>query len=270
MDASLIIAIATMGGLGFIFAGGLAFADRKLRVEENPLIAQINDALPGANCGACGKAGCYDFAVNLVEGKGTVNGCPVGGNEAAQAIANILGVEAGSSVKMYPRIHCRGGAVEAAAKTEIYNGPLSCSIMNIVSGGNKLCNYGCLGGGDCVNACPFGAMVMNENGLPELIEELCTGCGVCSSACPKDLIEMMPEHTEVFIFCNNHDDPKTAKEVCSAACTGCGICARNTDGIEMDNFLPVIYYSALDESQIPFDKCKTKAIGRVDKVITMN
>ncbi|MBU0559693.1 MAG: RnfABCDGE type electron transport complex subunit B, partial [Bacteroidetes bacterium] len=99
MDTSLFIAIATMGGLGFIFAGGLALADKKLRVEENPLIGKINELLPGANCGACGKAGCYDFATNITEGKSAANGCPVGGDETAIEIAEMMGVESSSTQK---------------------------------------------------------------------------------------------------------------------------------------------------------------------------
>ena len=114
MDFTFIIAILTMGGLGFLLAGGLAFADRKLRVEENPLIGQINEVLPGANCGGCGNAGCYDFAVKVVEGTMAPTGCPVGGTDTAVAIASILGIDAGDSVKMIPRILCRGGNIEAA------------------------------------------------------------------------------------------------------------------------------------------------------------
>ncbi|MGD8782177.1 MAG: RnfABCDGE type electron transport complex subunit B [Ignavibacteria bacterium] len=266
MDATLIIAIATMGGLGFIFAGGLAIADRKLRVEENPLIGKINDALPGANCGACGKAGCYDFAVNVVENGAPVNGCPVGGEDTAKIIADIMGVDAGTSQKMVPRILCRGGNSEAVKKMADYYGPLSCSAMDIVSGGDKLCYYGCLGGGDCVEACPFNAMFMNSNGIPEVIEELCTGCGMCEKACPRNVIEMHPIDRNVFVFCRNHDDPKRSKEVCSVACLGCGICARKSDGgVEMDNFLGKINYDKLDEAKIPFDKCKTGAINRLIK-----
>ena len=100
MDITLIIAVATMGGLAFIFAGGLAFADKKLRVEENPLIAKLNDALPGANCGACSCAGCYDFATNIVDGKAEVTGCPVGGNDTAQELAEIMGVDASDTIKL--------------------------------------------------------------------------------------------------------------------------------------------------------------------------
>ncbi|GJQ62559.1 MAG: ferredoxin [Melioribacteraceae bacterium] len=265
MDLGFIIAISTMGGLGFLFAGGLALADRKLRVEENPLIGKVNEALPGANCGACGKAGCYDFAVNVVEGKAKVNGCPVGGEETAQAVATIMGVDAGASEKLLPIVLCRGGNAEAVKKMADYYGPLSCSAMDLVSGGEKMCYYGCLGGGDCVEACPFNAMFMNEDGLPEVIEELCTGCGMCAQACPKDIIEMHPESHNVFVYCKNHDDPKTSKDVCKVACIGCGICARKSDGgVVMDNNLGIIQYDVIDPDKIPFDKCRTGAIQRTD------
>ena len=264
MEFDLLIAIATMGGLGLLFAGGLAIADMKLKVKENPLIEKVYEALPGANCGACGKAGCYDFAVNVVNGESKVNGCPVGGEECAQAVASIMGVEADTTVKMIPRILCHGGNSEAVKKMTSYYGPLSCSAMDIVSGGDKLCFYGCLGGGDCVEACPFDAMYMNDNGIPEVIEELCTACTMCVQACPRDIIEMHPIDRNVFVFCKNHDDPKTSKNVCSVACLGCGICARNSDGgVVMDNYLGIIDYDKLDESTIPFEKCRTGAIAKL-------
>lgn len=271
MELTMIIAIATMGGLGFIFAGALAVADKKLRAEEDPKIGLVNQALPGANCGGCGCAGCYDFAVKVVEGKAKVTGCPVGGSETSQLIASIMGVEADASVKMIPRILCRGGNSEAVKKMAEYYGPLSCSAMAIVSGGDKLCYYGCLGGGDCVVACPFDAMIMNKNGIPEVIEELCTGCGMCVTACPRNIIEMHPQDRNVFVFCKNQDDPKSAKSVCTVSCMGCGICARKSDGsVEMVNYLAVINYDKLDESKIPFDKCTTQAIDKIKKDVSVN
>ena len=272
MDATLLIAIATMGGLGFIFAGDLAIADKKLRVVEDPKIALVNDALPAANCGGCGYAGCYDFAVKVVAGEASVTGCPVGGDETAQQLADIMGVDAGSSVKMLPVILCRGGNSEGVKKMAEYYGPLSCSAMDIVSGGDKLCYHGCLAGGDCVEACPFDAMVMNDNGLPEVIEDLCTGCANCEKACPRDVIEMHPSDREVFVLCKSHDDPKKSKEVCSVSCMGCGICARKSDGgVEMDNFLAQINYDKLDVDKIPFEKCKTGAITKINvKKINLN
>ncbi|HMN18475.1 MAG: RnfABCDGE type electron transport complex subunit B [Ignavibacteriota bacterium] len=262
MDTTLIIAIATMGGLGFIFAGALALADKKLRVDEDPRIAEINEVLPNANCGGCGCAGCYDFAVKVVNGDVKINGCPVGGQEVVDEIAKILGLESTQSVKLVARILCNGGNLEAVKKegTE-YLGPQSCSVKTIVAGGDKMCLYGCLGGGDCVEACQFGAIFMNDNGLPVVVEELCNGCGQCAEACPRGVIEIHPEDRELFVFCKNHDDPKKSKEVCSVSCFGCAICARKSDGaIEMRDFLPEIDYSKLDLSKIPIDKCKTGAI----------
>ncbi len=266
MDFGIIIAVIIMGGLGLILAGGLAFADRKLRVEENPLIGMINEILPNANCGGCGKAGCYDFAVNVVDGKASVTGCPVGGNETAKKIAELLGVEAGETVKNVPVLLCRGGNNEAVKKMAAYYGPLSCKAMHIVSGGDKLCYYGCLGGGDCVEACPFNAMIINENGLPEVIEELCTGCGNCVKACPRNVLEMHPIDREIFVFCKNQDDPKRSKEVCTVSCVGCGICARKSDGgVVMNGFLGKVNHDLLDTTKIPFDKCSTSAIGSKGK-----
>ncbi len=265
MDTTFIMALVTMGGLGFIFAGGLAIANKKLFVEENPLIGRINEILPGANCGGCGRAGCYDFAVNVVEGKSSVTGCPVGGEETAVQIAQIMGVEAGTSVKMLPRILCRGGNSGAVKKMTAYYGPINCKAMDIVSGGDKLCYYGCLGGGDCIQACPFDAMIMNKDGIPEVIDELCTGCGMCVKACPRDVIEMHPEDRNIFVFCKNLDDPKASKDVCAVACFGCGICARKSDGgVEMIGYLAKINYEALNEDKIPFDKCRTGAISKLN------
>lgn len=268
MELTLIIAVATMGGLGFLFSSGLAFADKKLRVEENPLINKINEILPNANCGACGNAGCYDFAVKVVEGKIQPNGCPVGGEETSNMISEILGIEKSATVKLIPRILCYGNKYNAVKKDVVYKGPQSCASKAIVSGGDKLCNYGCLSGGDCVKACPFGAMIMNDDELPLVIEELCTGCGLCAKACPRNIIEMHPIERSVFVFCKNQDEPKRAKEVCKAACIGCGICARKSDGgIEMINNLAIINYNKLDGAKIPFEKCSTSAIKNLYTIV---
>lgn len=265
MESTLWIALLTMGGLGFIFAGALAIADKKLRVQENPLIGKINEILPGANCGGCGSAGCYDFAVKLSEGKVPVSGCPVNDSDSAKEIALLLGLKTGDSVKLIPRILCRGGNSEAVKKMAEYYGPLNCSAMDIVSGGGKLCYYGCLGGGDCVTACPFNAMIMNDNGLPEVIEELCTGCGVCAKACPRNIIEMHPKDRYIFVYCRNHDDPKTSKGICKAACLGCGICARKSEGsLEVHDFLGTVIYDRLNPDKIPFEKCSSGSLVKLN------
>ncbi len=261
MDVTLLIALATMGGMGLFFAGGLAIADKKLRVEENPLIGKINEALPGANCGACGKAGCYDFATNVVDGNSPVNGCPVGGAEVAEKLAALMGVEAGATTRIVARVLCNGGLAEALQRDVEYIGPKSCTAQTFSAGGDKACTYGCLGGGDCVEACNFDAIYMGDNGLPIVLEDLCTGCQACAKACPRDIIEMHPIDRELFVFCRNHDDPKTSKQVCKVACIGCGICARPSEGgIEVINGLATVHHSKLNTDLIPVAKCPTKAI----------
>lgn len=261
MDTTLVVALSTMGGLGFFFAMVLAIADKKLHVDENPLIAHLSEMLPNANCGACGNAGCHEFAVNLVEGKAMVNGCPIGGEELAGELAHILGVDAEESIKMVARVLCAGGIAEARHKDASYAGPTSCAAAMLVSGGEKLCFYGCLGGGDCVEACQVGAIYMGRNGLPVVVEQLCTGCGLCVTACPRDIIEIHPAERELFIFCKNQDDPKTARQVCAVACLGCGVCARlSPDSISMQNNLAVIDYSRLDVAQVAVEKCRTGAL----------
>jgi Na+-translocating ferredoxin:NAD+ oxidoreductase RNF subunit RnfB len=265
MDFSLVIAISTMGGLGFLFAGALAIADKKLRVYEDPKIGQVNELLPGANCGACGNAGCYDFAVKVVSGQITPGDCPVADSDAASEIAKILGLEPDGGTRMVARVLCRGGKAEASRKEDaLYRGPKSCSTTILIAGGDKLCLDGCVGGGECVEACQFGAMYMNENELPVVIEEFCTGCGLCAKACPRNIIEMHPADREIFIFCKNHDDPKTSRKVCAAACIGCQICARKSDGgVIMKDNLAIIDYTKIDISKIPFAKCSTKAIDTI-------
>ncbi|HKB85710.1 MAG TPA: RnfABCDGE type electron transport complex subunit B [Ignavibacteriaceae bacterium] len=261
MDAIVIIAVSTMGGLGLFLAGALAIADRRLSVVEDPKIGKINEVLPNANCGACGNAGCYDFAVKLVEGKAAPNGCPVGGKDVVDDISSILGIDGGDAVIMRARVLCRGGKKEAAYKEARYSGPQNCAVQALVSGGEKLCMYGCLGGGDCVTACQFNAMYMDENGLPVVIDELCTGCGLCVKACPRGIIEMHQQDRELFVICKNQDDPKTSRKVCTVSCIGCQICARKSEGgVIMENNLAIIDYTKLDISKIPLDKCSTKAI----------
>ena len=253
-------ALLTMGGLGAFFAAALAVADKKLRVYEDPRIGQVNDVLPGANCGACGFAGCAAYAEAVVEGKAEVNACPVGGADCAADVAAIMGVEAGGSVRQVARILCKGGHGIAAEKAD-YEGPTTCAAQTMVSGGGKACVWGCLGGGDCVTACTFDAIEMGEDGLPKVFDALCTGCGACVKACPRDIIELHPEDRNMFVFCRSHDDAKTAKAVCKVACIGCSLCARKSNGaITMDNNLAVIDHEKLDTSIIPLDKCRTGAI----------
>ncbi len=261
----MLFALIIMGGLGLLFAAFLAVADKFLRVEENPLIGEINDVLPGANCGACGYAGCYAFAEGVVEGKAPVNGCPVGGEDCSSDVAKLMGVDADAAEKFYPVVMCQGTNENAYDKPVDYVGPMTCETMDLVNAGPKSCNYGCLGGADCVNACTFDAMIMAENGLPQIVKELCTGCMACVSACPKNLIEMHPDSHKLFVLCKNEDDTKRSKNQCAVACTGCSACTRKAVGVEMANNRAIVNYDELDISTVDISKCKTEAIVDISR-----
>ena len=267
---SIFIAIASMGSLGALFSIGLAIANKKLYVAEDPRIAAIQECLPGANCGGCGYPGCSNFAENVVKGTSEPSGCPVCSEDAQLEIANILGIKASTTEKMIARVMCQGGLAEATRKAT-YAGLENCTAALLLDGGEKLCEYGCLGFGDCIEACPFDAMYMNENGLPVVIEEKCTGCGKCAEACVRDVIEMHPVSHKLFILCKNLDHPKAARKICTRACIGCQICVRaagENNILMQDNLAMVNYAQYGTDMELPTEKCPTKCLVVMDAIQT--
>ena len=260
------IPIITMTALGFLFSAGLVLAYKRLQVEEDPKVAQVTEVLPQANCGACGYSGCRAFAEAIAQGAVTPNSCPVGGEEVANQIAVIMGVEAGKIVKKIARLHCRG-TLDAAKANGIYVGISTCYASHLI-GGSKQCSYGCLGSGDCVRACQFDALSMGREGLPLVIEENCTACGKCVDACPRNLFELHPLAQDIMVFCRSEDGPKTSRKVCKNACIGCGICVRACPEtvILENNLAKITDYKKIDTEKIPeIEKCPTNAIGRLHK-----
>lgn len=261
MINAILISMASMGGLGLALSAGLAIANKKLYVEEDPRIGQIMDELPGANCGGCGYPGCAAYADGIVKGQAPVNGCPVNTTEGAAAVAQIMGVDAETGERLIARVICRGGDYETAKQGQ-YDGIMSCTASHLMGGGDRLCDYGCIGYGECVEVCPFDAMYMNENHLPVVIEDKCTGCGNCAEICPRDVIEMHPESHKLFIMCKNEDSAKESRATCIKACIGCGICIRAVEEgeIVLDNNLAKIDYDKYGlVPVIPTEKCPTKS-----------
>lgn len=185
----MIQAVAMMAGLGVVIGIGLAIASRIFYVYVDPLVEAVDDALPGANCGGCGYPGCAPNAEAIVAGKSSPNSCVAGGEDLAETIAGILGMALEAREPDIAKPGCTY-SVEAADQKYQYTGILDCRAAVLLSGGMKVCEIGCLGLGTCVRACPFDALKMGEDGLPEVDEEKCTGCGTCERVCPKHIIKL--------------------------------------------------------------------------------
>lgn len=265
MNKTVLISLLSMGGIGAFFGIVLAMASKKFAVKVDPRVEEINKVLPGANCGACGQAGCFNVAEAIAEGKLPVDFCPVGGEKAASKIAEIMGVEPQAAREQrVARIFCRGGNKEAQNTAE-YRGVMDCKAANAVSGGPKGCRFGCLGFGSCADACPFGGIYMNENGLPVINEDLCKGCGRCAEACPRGLIKIVDKSKEIHVGCISQDKGKDVRKVCSIGCIACKACERvcNFDAVKVENNVAKIDYDKCTNCGKCAEACPTKTIQPV-------
>lgn len=252
MSASLIWTVVILTCLGLLLAVLLYLLAKKFRVDEDPRIDDVEKTMPGANCGGCGFAGCRAFAEASVKSD-TLDGifCPVGGNDVMKKVAAILGREVKDKAPMVAVVRCNG-TCEFRPKTNVYDGVSSCKVKAALYAGDTACAYGCLGCGDCVTACEFGALSMDPvTGLPVVDEGKCTSCGACVKACPKNLIELRakgPRGMRVYVSCMNHDKGPVAKKACAASCIGCGLCVKTCthNAISLTDNL----------AYIDFEKCK--------------
>ena len=260
---TVFLAAIVLFGLILIFAGLLGFAKEALKVEQDPRIDRINEVLPAANCGGCGFAGCADFAKAVVEERAQCDGCPVGGSAVAEKVAAILGVEVIKTYPFRPVIHCGAKGHQKLGRVP-YEGVQTCSEAHIV-GVTQACTYGCLGFGDCVNVCNFGAMRLDE-GIPVFDYEKCTGCGACSKACPRNLIEQIPfkQKSMLVVACSNKEPAKLVKQVCTVGCVGCSLCQKLfADQFQVkDNlaFLNYDKYTGEEDLNPLFKKCPAEVL----------
>ncbi len=228
MILSIIYSAFLLAAIGVVAAIILYVVSKKFYVYEDPLIAEVEDILPAANCAGCGSPGCKAFAEKLVATEDISElFCPVGGNDVMKLVSEVLGKEVAEKDPTVAVLLCQGSC-EVRPKTTEYQGPRTCAISAMVYGGETDCQYGCLGDGDCVKVCDFDAMYMNEEtGLPVIITDKCTSCGACVTACPRDIIEMRPKNKrdlKIFVGCLNEDKAGIAKKSCSVACIGCSKC----------------------------------------------
>ena len=249
-----------MGVLGFILAAVLAFANRKLYVQEDPRIDEVEEMLPGTNCGACGFPGCAGYAKAVIAGSADLNQCPPGGAEVVARLARILGVEATAAARQIAVVVCQGDNQRAQLKYR-YLGLEDCTAAQKIADGPKACPGGCLGLGSCQQACPFGAIEMTADGLAVISREKCTGCRKCLAVCPRDVIRMTPYESAVHVLCNSHDKGAVVRKYCQVGCIGCHICQKTVpQAYKIENFLAAVVYEQDAEAFEAIAKCPTKCI----------
>jgi electron transport complex, RnfABCDGE type, B subunit len=263
--SSVITIIAVMAGVGLFFGLVLAYANKKFAVEMNPLIHIVEDVLPKGQCGACGFAGCQAYAEAVVLDKEVEpNLCIPGKKAVAQKVAELTGKAAAEVEPRMAMVKCSEPS-GLALKKYVYEGISDCLAASLLQSGPKECEYGCIGLGNCVRACVFGAIELNEEGLPVVDREKCTGCGKCASACPKQIIELVLEDCHVVVFCNSRDKGAVVRKFCKVACIACGLCVKNCphQAIKLQNNLAVVDYKICIENctdAVCMEKCSTKAI----------
>ncbi len=257
----ILSAILVVGIVGLGFGLLLAIAAIIFKVEVDERIEKIEEVLPGANCGACGFAGCSAYAAAVVNDGAKVNLCGVGGGNVAQQIGGIMGTAVSKGVPMVARVHCAGTCENAKDKFEYY-GVETCEAAAKFAGGQKACAEGCLGFGSCVAACMFDAIHVVD-GVAVVDEEKCTSCGACVAACPKKIIELLPKDNNVYVKCSNHKPGKEVNAVCKVGCIACKICEKNCmlEAISVENNLAVIDYEKCQSCRVCIEKCPKKVIG---------
>lgn len=253
--AAIVLAI-----LGGAFGVLLSIASRVFYVEMDPRVVNILDALPGANCGACGYPGCEGMATAIASGEAPVNGCAIGGQEVADKVADIMGVNAGNVDREVAVVRCQGDCAKAKQKYD-YNGLVDCRLIGDYVGGSKACGAGCLGGGTCTAACEFDAIHLVD-GIAQVDKEKCVACKKCIEICPKGIIGLMPYKQKTEVKCSTNDPGKVVRTNCSIGCIGCGICEKNCpkDAIHVENNLAKIDYDKCINCGICASKCPTGAI----------
>ena len=257
----IIIAAAIVGGTGLFIGVFLGFAGTKFAVEVDEREEAITGVLPGNNCGGCGYAGCSGLAAAIVKGEAPVNQCPVGGAAVAAKIGAIMGVAAEEGAKKVAFVKCAGTCDKAKQDYE-YTGNEDCASMAFVpNGGPKSCNYGCLGYGSCVKACPFDAIHVVD-GIAVVDKEACKACGKCVAACPKHLIELVPYDATHLVQCSSKDKGKDVMQACSVGCIGCHLCEKNcpSEAITVEGNIAHIDQSKCTHCGICAERCPKKVI----------
>ena len=248
----ILTAVLALGVTALVLSLVLYFVKSRFKVEEDPRIGQILELLPSANCGGCGLPGCAAFAEACVKSD-TMEGlkCAACRRDVMNRIAAIAGHEIELGVEKVAVVRCNGSC-QNRPTLRSYDGAQRCAIAAMMNGGDTGCFYGCLGCGDCVSVCKFGAIKMDPGtGLPVVDADKCTSCGNCVKACPRGIIEIRNRNKmdrRIYVSCVNKDKGPVAKKACDVACIGCGKCVKTCqfDAITL----------ADNVAYIDFNKCR--------------
>lgn len=270
MNEITLISVVSLGTIGTVAAIILYMVAQKFKVVEDPRIDLVADSLPGANCGGCGLAGCRALAEAIVKAESLEGmNCPPGGNAVMKDIAALLGLVAEERDPMIAVVCCNGSRENSPPKV-IYDSHMTCAFAHSLFAGEGGCPYGCLGCGDCVQACTFDAMFMNpETGLPVILDDKCMACEACVKACPRKIIEMRKKGKKdrrIFVSCINKEKGGPARKNCAVACIGCGKCVKECkfDAITMENNLAWIDYNKCTLCRKCAPVCPTNAIHELN------
>ena len=256
--------------IGLVAAAILVIASKVFFVPVDETVANLRAELPGANCGACGYAGCDDYANALAEDPSVgASKCPVGGAEVAAKLAEILGVEAGDADPQVAVVRCNG--TKDAAKTIMeYDGVKTCAAAKQFFGGMSACPHGCIGLGDCEVVCQYDAIHVC-NGVAVVNRDACVGCGMCANVCPNTVIRMQTKKNLVVVQCKSTDKGAVTRKACTNGCIGCKKCEKvcKFDAITVENNLANIDPQKCKNCGLCVKECPTGAIliMRVKKAV---
>lgn len=265
----ILVAVIVSFALAFLIGILLGVFKKIFYVPANEKALAIREVLPGANCGGCGYPGCDGFANACALGNAPANGCTAGGAAVAQAVANVLGVTV--DAENYVAVLACQGDCEKAVPRGVYKGVKNCAACHQAVNGNKMCNWGCMGFGDCVSVCQFGALSMGKDGLPKVDTKKCTGCGMCVKACPRHLFSLVPLSRKGSIaLCSNRNENKPAiLKSCKIGCIKCLKCERACafDAIKVTNGIPITNYEKCTSCNKCVTDCPTHVLALLEKIV---
>lgn len=270
MFTTYVVPALVFAAIGLLSGVLLTVCSKVFEVESDDRIDQISEVLPQANCGSCGYSGCAAYAEAIVKNNAPTNLCNAGGQKAAEAIAALMGVEAGEIVPKIAVVRCNGNCNARSADKFEFDGVPSCKAAKRFYNGQSACAYGCLGYGDCVRVCPENAISIVD-GVAKVDRAKCVGCGLCSKACPNQLIVVHDITNHVDVLCSSQDNGKITRQNCKNGCIGCKKCEKGCEfgAITVENNVARIDYSKCTNCGKCVEGCPTHAIGRCDGVVTV-